>query len=106
MLLLIDNYDSFTYNLVQDFGELGCRLVVKRNDEISLDEIAALAPNHISASRRDPARRAKRELARTSYCALERTFESLAFALDTNASPKHTEEKSCALPSLCMGSHR
>ncbi len=45
MLLLIDNYDSFTYNLAQYFGELGCQLVVKRNDEISLDEIAALAPN-------------------------------------------------------------
>ena len=50
MLLLIDNYDSFTYNLAQYFGELGCKLVVKRNDEISLDEIAALAPNHICIS--------------------------------------------------------
>ena len=50
MLLLIDNYDSFTYNLVQYFGELGCQLVVKRNDEISLNEIAALAPKHICIS--------------------------------------------------------
>ncbi len=50
MLLLIDNYDSFTYNLAQYFGELGCELVVKRNDEISLDEIAALAPKHICIS--------------------------------------------------------
>jgi anthranilate synthase component 2 len=50
MLLLIDNYDSFTYNLAQYFGELGCALVVKRNDEISLDEIAALAPEHICIS--------------------------------------------------------
>ena len=50
MLLLIDNYDSFTYNLAQYFGELGCDVVVKRNDEISLDEIAALAPNHICIS--------------------------------------------------------
>ena len=50
MLLLIDNYDSFSYNLVQYFGELGCELVVKRNDEISLDEIAALAPEHICIS--------------------------------------------------------
>jgi len=39
MLLLIDNYDSFSYNLAQYFGELGCALVVKRNDEIALDEI-------------------------------------------------------------------
>ena len=50
MLLLIDNYDSFTYNLAQYFGELGCELVIKRNDEISLDEIASLAPNHICIS--------------------------------------------------------
>ena len=50
MLLLIDNYDSFSYNLAQYFGELGCALVVKRNDEIALDEIAALAPGHICIS--------------------------------------------------------
>jgi anthranilate synthase/aminodeoxychorismate synthase-like glutamine amidotransferase len=50
MLLLIDNYDSFTYNLAQYFGELGCELTIKRNDEISLDEIAALAPKHICIS--------------------------------------------------------
>jgi anthranilate synthase/aminodeoxychorismate synthase-like glutamine amidotransferase len=50
MLLLIDNYDSFTYNLAQYFGELGCDLVVKRNDEISLDEIAALTPKYICIS--------------------------------------------------------
>jgi anthranilate synthase component II len=50
MLLLIDNYDSFTYNLAQYFGELGCELLVKRNDEISLEEIAALAPRHICIS--------------------------------------------------------
>ena len=50
MVLLIDNYDSFTYNLAQYFGELGCELTIKRNDEISLDEIAALAPAHICIS--------------------------------------------------------
>jgi para-aminobenzoate synthetase component II len=50
MLLLIDNYDSFTYNLAQYFGELGCEFVIKRNDEISLDEIAALAPKHVCIS--------------------------------------------------------
>jgi anthranilate synthase/aminodeoxychorismate synthase-like glutamine amidotransferase len=50
MLLLIDNYDSFTYNLAQYFGELGCDIVVKRNDEISIDEIAARAPQHICIS--------------------------------------------------------
>jgi anthranilate synthase component II len=49
-LLMIDNYDSFTYNLCQYFGELGCDVVVKRNDEISTDEIAAIAPRHICIS--------------------------------------------------------
>lgn len=50
MLLLLDNYDSFTYNLAQYFGELGCELLVRRNDQISLDEIAGLAPHHICIS--------------------------------------------------------
>ncbi|WP_298715845.1 aminodeoxychorismate/anthranilate synthase component II [uncultured Oceanisphaera sp.] len=44
MLLMIDNYDSFTYNLVQYFGELGQEVLVRRNDEIGLDEIAVLQP--------------------------------------------------------------
>ncbi|MGI9240206.1 MAG: anthranilate synthase component II [Verrucomicrobiales bacterium] len=50
MLLVIDNYDSFTYNLVQYFGELGAELQVHRNDAISLDEIEALAPEKICIS--------------------------------------------------------
>lgn len=50
MLLMIDNYDSFTYNLVQYFGELGEQVVVHRNDEISLAAIEALAPDHIVIS--------------------------------------------------------
>ena len=50
MVLLIDNYDSFTYNLAQYFGELDCDVLVKRNDEISIDEIAALAPQQICIS--------------------------------------------------------
>ena len=50
MLLVIDNYDSFTYNLVQYFGEMGVEIVVKRNDEITLDEIAALQPERIVIS--------------------------------------------------------
>jgi para-aminobenzoate synthetase component II len=50
MLLLLDNYDSFTYNLAQYFGELGCELVISRNDEISTDAIARLAPSHICIS--------------------------------------------------------
>ena len=50
MLLVIDNYDSFTYNLVQYFGELGAEPLVKRNDEITLDEIASLKPARICIS--------------------------------------------------------
>ena len=50
MLLIIDNYDSFTYNLVQYFGELGAEPVVKRNDEITIAEIEALQPGAIVIS--------------------------------------------------------
>ena len=50
MILMIDNYDSFTYNLVQYLGELGADLVVHRNDKITLDEIEALAPEKIVIS--------------------------------------------------------
>ena len=50
MILMIDNYDSFTYNLVQYLGELGADLVVHRNDKITLDQIEALAPEKIVIS--------------------------------------------------------
>ena len=50
MLLMIDNYDSFTYNLVQYFGELGEDVRTVRNDEITLDEIAAMRPDRICIS--------------------------------------------------------
>jgi anthranilate synthase/aminodeoxychorismate synthase-like glutamine amidotransferase len=50
MLLMIDNYDSFTYNLVQYFGELGADVRVVRNDQISVDEVAAMQPRHIVLS--------------------------------------------------------
>ena len=50
MLLMIDNYDSFTYNLVQYLGELGQVMKVCRNDQITADEVAALAPERIVIS--------------------------------------------------------
>ena len=50
MLLMIDNYDSFTYNLVQYFGELGADVLVHRNDKITVAEIEALNPDHIVIS--------------------------------------------------------
>jgi para-aminobenzoate synthetase component 2 len=50
MILMIDNYDSFTYNLVQYMGELGADIEVRRNDEITVDEIEALKPEKIVVS--------------------------------------------------------
>ena len=50
MIVVIDNYDSFTYNLVQYLGELGAKVRVFRNDEVSVDEVAALNPTHIVIS--------------------------------------------------------
>jgi anthranilate synthase component 2 len=50
MLLMLDNYDSFTYNLVQYFGELGAEVAVHRNDELTLDDVAQMAPEKIVIS--------------------------------------------------------
>jgi para-aminobenzoate synthetase component 2 len=50
MILVIDNYDSFTYNLVQYLGELGAEVKVVRNDRITLDEIEAMQPDHLMVS--------------------------------------------------------
>src|SRR5215831_12643868 len=50
MVLVIDNYDSFTYNLVQYLGELGAEVRVRRNDQVTLDEVAEMTPEHIVIS--------------------------------------------------------
>ena len=50
MILVIDNYDSFTYNLVQVMGEMGAELHVERNDQITLDDVRAMQPSHIVIS--------------------------------------------------------
>lgn len=50
MILVIDNYDSFTYNLVQYLGELGAEMTVRRNDQVTLEEIRAMRPVHIVIS--------------------------------------------------------
>ena len=50
MLLVIDNYDSFTYNLVQEMGEMGAQIEVARNDQITLADIRAMQPDHILIS--------------------------------------------------------
>jgi anthranilate synthase/aminodeoxychorismate synthase-like glutamine amidotransferase len=50
MIFVLDNYDSFTYNLVQYLGELGATIEVRRNDQVTLDEIARMGPTHIVIS--------------------------------------------------------
>ena len=50
MIFVLDNYDSFTYNLVQYMGELGAEMVIRRNDDLTLDEVEALAPERILLS--------------------------------------------------------
>ena len=50
MLVIIDNYDSFTFNIVQAFGMLNCRMSVHRNDEITVEEIEAMAPSALVIS--------------------------------------------------------
>lgn len=50
MIFVLDNYDSFTYNLVQYMGELGAEMVIRRNDELSVDEVEALGPERILLS--------------------------------------------------------
>lgn len=50
MIFVLDNYDSFTYNLVQYMGELGARMVIRRNDELTVEEVEALGPERILLS--------------------------------------------------------
>ena len=50
MIFVIDNYDSFTYNIVHYLGELGAEMVIKRNDMVTVDEILKLAPSHLLVS--------------------------------------------------------
>ncbi|RBP39022.1 anthranilate synthase component 2/para-aminobenzoate synthetase component 2 [Roseimicrobium gellanilyticum] len=50
MLLIIDNYDSFTYNLVQYFGEMGATMEIRRNDQVTLEEIEKMKPSHVCIS--------------------------------------------------------
>ena len=50
MVFVLDNYDSFTYNLVQYLGELGTEVVVRRNDQVTVDEIARMHPSHLLIS--------------------------------------------------------
>jgi len=50
MIFVIDNYDSFTYNIVHYLGELGAEMVIKRNDMVTVDDIITMAPSHLLVS--------------------------------------------------------
>jgi len=101
MLLLIDNYDSFTYNLAQYFGELGCDVVVKRNDEISLEEIAELAPERICISP-GPCTPCESGISKQSHSALcPGNADSGRLPRSFNALPKRTAGTSCAPGGSC-----
>jgi anthranilate synthase component 2 len=85
MLLMIDNYDSFTYNLVQYFGELGEDVRVFRNDEISVEEIAAMRPT-ASSSRPGPCSPAE---AGISVAAIQAFAGKIADARRVPRPPEH-----------------
>lgn len=84
MLLVIDNYDSFTYNLVQYFGELGQDVKVFRNDEITLQQIEELKPQYLVVSPA-PARPTRRACRFRPSCTLPASCPSWAYAWATRA---------------------
>lgn len=95
MLLMIDNYDSFTYNVVQYLGELGSQVKVVRNDELTIAEIEALNPERIVVSpvlapRPRPAFPSKRSNTSPASC------QSSAFASAINPSVKPLAVMWCA----------
>ena len=96
MVLLIDNYDSFTYNLVQYLGELGAEVAVRRNDEITLDEIAALAPSRIVISPGPGPARGRRHLARRDPAVRAVACRSSASASATRRWAARSAAASCA----------
>lgn len=97
MILVIDNYDSFTYNLVQYLGELGEEVKVHRNDEITIEEIEKLAPDHILISIKLHVHQMKRELV-WNCCIISRgSFRSSAYALDIKRLDKHLVAMSSVL---------
>ena len=91
MLLMIDNYDSFTYNLVQYFGELKAEVKVVRNDELSVEQIEALAPERIVLSPVPAPQRGRRLAGRDR--ALRR---QAAIARCLPWPPEHRQEPSAA----------
>ena len=105
MILLIDNYDSFTYNLVQYFGALGQEVLVRRHDAISLAEIDALAPDHlvISPGPGTPDE-AGISLAAIRHCAGR--LPILGVCLGTRPSPRRSVPAWCERPWSCTARPR
>ena len=89
MILLIDNYDSFSYNLYQLIGMIRPDIKVIRNDEMTIAEIEALAPDH-----RDRADRRMPESVRKSLITSKGRFQSSGFVWDIRQSARHSAAKS------------
>ncbi len=94
MLALIDNYDSFTFNLVHYFEALGGDVRVFRNDQVSVAELRALAPTHVVIFPA-PARPPTRASPATQFAPFPESFLSSASASATNASPPSSVAGSC-----------
>ena len=101
MLLMIDNYDSFTFNLVQYFGELGEDVRVFRNDEIDVDGIAALQPDRARALARAVLAGRGRRLRRRRSAPSPASCRSSASASATRRSARRSAARSCAPSGRC-----
>lgn len=104
MLLVIDNYDSFTYNLVQYFQQLGQEVVVYRNDEISLTDIQVLDPQYICISP-GPGTPDQAGICSISSNNFPAYFPFLAYVWDTKPLPGHLERKLLLTGVKCTAKH-
>src|SRR5260370_15261222 len=94
-LLMIDNYDSFTYNLVQYLGELGAEVTVKRNDAIDVAGIRALHPSAVVISP-GPCTPTEAGISLTCCARWRAKFQFSAYALAFNVSAGRSAARSCA----------
>ncbi|SQC16885.1 Para-aminobenzoate synthase, amidotransferase component [Klebsiella pneumoniae] len=97
MILLIDNYDSFTWNLYQYFCELGAEVLVRRNDALTLEEIAALAPEKIVISP-GPCTRMRRGFPSRLSATMRGKRRCWASVSGTRRSPRRLARLSCGRP--------
>ena len=102
MVLVIDNYDSFTYNLVQYLGELGAEIVVRRNNQAALEELLALRPDRIVISP-GPGRPEEAGISLDVIRAFGSACRSSACASDTRPSGWRSVGRSCGRPSPFTG---